>query len=269
MKHAKVISIGLKACLGLLLGLLILPYAAIAASADEVIAMTDAGIPPETIIDVIDATGADELLDTDTIISLMEYGVDNDVIEYLLELTDDDTKVEVSGYERWGSESEYRPNYAGGPGFNHNGDNYDSYSDGYWDNDRETTRGAQYYRPYGSGITVYEPPVWVYGRNNNYYIDPNRYYYNDYYNGYYPGRGSWNNGTYVIYNNGWNNNGWYDPYYYGHGRGHGRHNYNDYWYNGCGTGLNGHFGYDRYRDGWFSDFDGWYHNDGFGIHISF
>ena len=268
------------ASLAVLLFLLITPLPASAASADEIIEMNNAGLSAQIIIEVIDATGFDDPLDSDTFIYLLEYDVDYEVIEYLLEFAEDDDKLEVSAHERWGSEPEEHPNYAGGPGFNHERDEYRSSGTGYWngyDDYYERGQSADYY--YDNGVTVYRPPVYVYSGRNNYYNDPYGYYSNNYGSGY--------SGTYRNYYSGYNNsyNYPYDSTYGGN-----RHYYDDYWndrdwdynphyndpwrsrrHDGYGryTGMRGQIRYNRFDDRWYSDWDAFYRSNNFGIRISF
>lgn len=278
MKPARLFSVtGFHAPAAILLFLLITPLPAFAASADEVIEMTVVGLSAQIIIEVIDATGFDDPLDSDTFIYLLEYDVDYEVIEYLLEFAEDDEKLEVSAHERWGSEPEEHPNYAGGPGFNHESADYRSSGTGYWhgyDDYNEGERSADSY--YDNGVTVYRPPVYVYsGHNNYYYNDPYRYYSNNH--------GSWYNGSYIIHNNGCRNpytstyggNRYYYDDYWNDGDWDYHPRYNDpwhsNWYDGFGrySGMRGQIRYNRFDDSWYSDWDAVYHSNNFRLRISF
>jgi len=266
---------GLITSLAIAIALLIIPQSAYAASALEIVEMSDAGIPPGIIIEVIEATGFDDTLDTDTFVYLYDYGVDQEIIDYLLGYTDDDTRIEVSGYERWGTED--HPNYAGGPGFDQNNDYPRNYSgSGYWtgyDDYRDSDRNSNWYN---DGVTVYRPPVYTYNRNYG------NYYYSDPY--YYSNRGSWYNGSYRVYNHNYNNRNRGNSRYYNHrNRNYDNYwrdrewdsyhpSYNDpwhaHWYDGD-YGLRGRYRYDRYYDRWHSDWDAHYRNDGWSIRLSF
>ncbi len=228
---------------------LALPLPSMAATFDEIIAMHDAGVPSEIIIDVIEATGIEEEIDTETLVLLLDYGVDNTVIDYIIDLIgDEDIEVEVSGYQNL---SAGHPNRAGGEGFYHGGDTYNplnDYSsvryreDYYYDNTPQ--RGTSSHLP--GGVIVYEPPV---------YVQRNGSRYNNWYNAprYYPGsHGSWNNGSYY--------NG-----YHGYDGCNSRHNYNDrYWNDGEWDNWNGYnYHNDRswhdnrdWRDDYY--YDDWY-----------
>jgi hypothetical protein len=161
---------------------IVLSPAVSAATVDEIVAMHDAGIPSDTIIKVIDATGLDRALDIDTIIYLKNKGLDQDVLDYLAGfLASDETTEPIY------SEDSSQSNYMGG-GFH---DRYEAYSqNGYQDYNQYPSNSSGYYGPPGS-ISIYEPPVYFVGRYpyygawqapHLYGYDPNaiNYYYGNY-----------------------------------------------------------------------------------------
>jgi hypothetical protein len=238
------------------------PETAVAATVNEITAMHDAGIPPEVMIEVLDATGIDEEVDEDTIVYLWDCGVDQDVIEFIIQnflpdKSNPETEAPLSGDENL----EDRPNFAGGLGFNHDGNPYQ-----YWDGPSYTNDNywPQYITPY-NGVTVYQPPVYIIpGYPYCTYQAPR---YNRYHRGY------WDNGRYVIYENYYDtvydpNAPSYNPYYGGRG----------YWGNNYRcvdqgwewrANFDGNFFYDGH-DSWFDgSFDGYYRDDGVRIRFDF
>jgi len=230
-----------------------------AATPDEIVAMTQAGIPSDVIIDVIDATGFEGELDADTLTLLIDSGVDESVVNYLLSKLEDggDIEAEVSGQEAWGADITDHPNWVGGEGF-HGRSRERGRQDDYWE-------GRSYYEDHygpGYGIVVYEPPVYILDNHPYYhaYRAPRYYRYN---------RGYWHDGMYVIYDN-----SLHVPYTY---TGPGSGGY--YWDGGYGYGhdnwpYDGWFGHGYggwYNNGWGrgfdSSFDAWYRDDDFGLHI--
>jgi len=218
-----------------------------AATIDEIISMQEAGISPEIIVEVIDATGLEEPMDEDAWSALLEAEIDPLILEYLiaeyLANTDDD---------EWAWENdESSSNRMGGEGFHHEPTGYspiytreyENYYGGSYDNDYYY--GGRY--DHNRGIVVYEPPVYV-----------------------------WHN--YPTYNYGWSGPGFYrhDRHYRGYGGhsyyGSGRgfpYYYHDHHYYDDGWGGYGRFHYDSWRDRWDDDFGLWYRDDDFRFRISF
>ncbi len=230
-----------------------------AATLDEIISMHDAGVPPQLIIEVIEATGLDEPLDVDSLVYLAESGVDSAVLDFLI----DAFPVE-SGWEEIDdardstSDSGNHPNWAGGQGFHHGrgGTGYNplrdqNYDSGYWE-------GPGYRNDYYDSnyrVTIYEPPV--YSRYNRPYYRAYRVprvyrYYPDYSPGHY---------TY--------------PSPYWDGPRHHRYRADSYWYPGWGyyQGRGGDFGlgwrYDGRRHHWDSSLNVWWRSNDFNIRIGF
>ncbi len=243
-----------------------------AATIAEIVAMSEAGVPPDVIIDVIDATGMEDPLDADSISWLLDSNVDNAVLEYVLvnyyiedDIDIDDVMLESS------SERDYTDNWAGG-GF-HGSTGYNPLNDqggrtGYWDGPGgSSVYHDDHYTNYG-GIYIYEPPVYVLD-NDPYYRAwrvPRNYYYN---------RGYWDGTGYITYDN-----DYHEPYYYNNNRGYDPY-WNDWYENG--RMYDGRW---RYHDGWSGGFfgnwhnngrrhrynfggDAWYHSDGLNLRISF
>jgi hypothetical protein len=226
-----------------------------AATFDEIVSMTESGLSPEVIIEVIEATGLDKPIDVDTWLSLEEQGVDKAVLEYLATLLPTDTSDEASGGE-YATGGEYDSNRIGGEGFHHNQyPNYppqNSNNSDYWDGPHY----RDYYPPLGS-IGVYVPPVYV---PYNY---PNYPYYNAYppANPYYYNRGYWDNGWYVLYDE--NNYIPYNPYYDGYGS-YGWNN--SYWTGNAGDWYR-RWRHDHDRDNFGGSIR--YEGDNFGISLHF
>jgi hypothetical protein len=234
--------------------LIMVPSPARAATIDEILAMNDAGLSAEVIIDVIDATGLDEPIDVDTLILLQKKGVDEQVIEYLAGMLPDDNQGGSENYEDQGAEESNR---IGGEGFHssnrNDGANERNYGNDYW---QPSDSYYGYYPPLGS-ISIYEPPV--------YFIDNEPYYHGWRAPRVYPHhRGYWNDGGYGIYNNWgypygyWQPDGYYPPYG------------GDYWgsYN-HGWGWNGGWYWDGRDFRKHSSLDAWYGDDDFSFRISF
>ena len=237
-----------------LFGLLMFAAAtpALAATFDEIIAMQDAGIAPETIIEVIEATGLDEPLDVDALIYLAENDVDTMILDFLIDALPTDAAwvdLEEDSYARYEDISDH-PNWAGGGGFHRGGTGYNPLrnrddSNRYW----EGSDGYyNYYPNYGDDyrVRVYEPPVYilddnpyrayrvprVYNYNTNRYRNPYTYTSPNYY--VHPG-----NRNYRYYDNGWGGNLW---------------------------GGRGHHGY---RNRWESSINFWWHDDDLSLRFSF
>ena len=217
-----------------------------AATIDEIMAMQDAGVPNDVIIDVIDSTGLDDPLDADTIVWLVENDLDPEILGYLLENyyveSDEETGKDDYGYDP--DDNDPYSNMRSGEGF-HGGAGYnplrDNDRDEYYrdnnyrdDNYRNDNyyRNYYYYQDYGYPVVyVYEPPVYLL------YNHPYRAYRTPrYYNG--------NTGTWI--------NGYYPDYYHSYHR----HNHDHYWDNWYENR-----GWRGYSDGWFGDLYGdWYRN---------
>jgi hypothetical protein len=220
-----------------------------AATIDEIISMQEAGISPEIIIEVIDATGLEDPMDEDAWSALLEADIDPLILEYLvaeyLANSDDD---EWS----WEDDESGSDNRMGGEGFHHEPTGYSPiytreyqgyYGDSYYN---DYYYGGRY--DYNSGIVVYEPPVWVWHDYPTWYSGwngPGFYRHDRHHNRGYGGHSYYGSG-------------WGFPYYYNN-----RHYYDDGW------GGYGRFRYDGWRNRWDNDFGLWYRNDDFGFRIRF
>jgi len=203
-----------------------------AATYNEIISMNDAGVPPDIIIEVIEATGVESEFNYDAMEYLVRAGVHEDVINYLMTgdyvYEDSENQESDSGFD-----VSDHPNWAGGEGFHH--------STGFTPRNDGNYRPEPYYRDdyfgRGPGITVYTPPVYMYNDHYNRMTYAPRYYR---YDPYYP-----------------------TPYTYTSPR-----NYHDgYYYTipGYGYGYRYHDGY-RYRDGWYGSFSGYWDYDNHNHH---
>ncbi|MCX6645543.1 MAG: hypothetical protein NTY09_04175, partial [bacterium] len=243
-----------------------------AATIDEILIMSDAGIPTDVIIEVVEATGLDDDLDEDAILKLVDADLDPTLLQYLLSFLPDSENsnlVDDSNNPVDNSLSN-NPNWAGGPGFSHGGTGYNPLNDRsdpnvYWEGPAYSDTYYRdnynnYYYPRNLGVVVYEPPVYqLY--SHPYVAIPLQRYYN-YSTGY------WYNGQYVIYDGNRTHN--YDnPWYYDQ--------YQNYYYgnNGCGYpyGWGGSFGGSWHnqngRNWWDSWGDAEYHGERVNLRISF
>ncbi len=250
-------------CIAIALLMVLIPVSpAFAATSDEIISMHEAGVPSEIIIEVIEVTGFDDPLDTETIYYLVDYGVDQGIIDYLLSRIDDDSDFfeEDSFRQAWGDDISNHPNWGGGDGFHHGTSGYNPLNERNRQGDYregQRYRDNDYYRSNrdGGGIYIYAPPVYIlddgywYGgyRTPRYYDNRNRnvrysdpYYYDDYSR---------------YYDRYWRDRDWCDY----------RYRYRDGW--------SGSYFWDGYYDGrrhyWGSSFDAYYRDDDFRIRISF
>lgn len=214
-----------------------------AATIDEIVSMQEAGISPEIIIEVIDATGLDDPMDEDAWSVLLENDIDPLILEYLVAeylATSEDSDDWLSDDESGGD------NRMGGEGFHHEPTGYSPlYQHEYYNNYYDGSRygdcyGGRY--DYNRGIIVYEPPVYI---------------WHD-----YP---SWSSG-------------WHGPGFYRHDRvyrdyggcgwGSPYHHYHHRYYDD-GWGWGGRFRYDDRRDRWDNDFGVWFRDDDFSFRIRF
>jgi hypothetical protein len=242
-----------------------------AATLDEIVAMQDAGISAEVIIEVIQSTGLDDPLDIDALIYLAQNGVDDAVLDFLAQALPVEASWEEIEAGMTDSESDLsdHPNWAGGEGFHHGGTSYnplrDRKPDVYWE-------GSQYGGyPYGYfpdyRVRVYEPPVYILDDNPyRAYRVPRYYRYN---------RPYWSDNGYVIYDS---NNfvpysftsptyvgyPWSYGYYGDHHGWPGWHNY----YDGGWGGFRGDLSWGRHR-GWDSSFNIWWHDDDISLRFRF
>ena len=233
--------------LGILLAglLLLVPSPARAATIDEILAMNDAGLSPEVIIDVIDATGLEEPLDIDTLIMLQKKGVNEQVIEYLAGMLPDESQDQSGDSENRDSE---QSNRLGGEGFHHsnryeNAQGQDSYYD-YWEPSGDWNG---YYPPLGS-ISIYEPPV--------YFIENKPYYHGWRAPRVYPRRHDYRGYPYGY----WYPDGYVVPFD------------NDYWWSWShdrGRGWNGGWYWDGRDFRRYGSLDAWYSDNDFSFRISF
>jgi hypothetical protein len=238
----------------LLFAWILIPIATHAATIDEIVAMSDAGLTPEVIIDVIDATGLEEPMDVDTWIGLQKQGVHEDVLSYLIQFLPEgsETGSDTSGSEGDPGDS----NRLGGEGFHHGGS--DNYSNDYGNSGNDYWEGPSYrndyYPPLGS-IGVWVPPVYVMGRHPyRAYPAPRYYDYN---------RGYWDNGRYVIYDRNYNYPYYDMPYDYWQYGGYG---HDQYWYDNPDDWY-WRWKYDRHGSGWNGSIE--YNGDDFGISLHF
>jgi hypothetical protein len=243
-----------------------------AATIDEILIMNDAGIPTDVIIEVVEATGLDGDLDEDAIVKLIDADLDPDLLQYILSFLPESDYSNMTGETDNEADDNLsnNPNWAGGPGFSHDGSGYNTSNDGsdpnvYWDGPSysDSYYGGNYdnyYYPHNLGVVVYQPPVYqLY--SHPYIALPLRRYHH-YSTGY------WYNGQYVIYDGNRIHN--YDnPWYYDQ--------YNDFYYgnNGYGYpyGWGGSFGsswhHENGRNWWDSWGDAEYHSSRVNLRISF
>jgi hypothetical protein len=254
------------AVIAALVSTLLLAVPVDAATFEEIVIMSDAGIPAEVIIEVIEATGLDDVLDDEGLSYLLDAELDPVLLEYVLSFHPDySTEYVVDNEDNEIEDTSSHPNRAGGSGFHHSSTgynplNYRSDPNVYWE-------GPQYSQPYygnyypdgyypgNLGVTVYQPPVYI--RNSYPYGGG---YYPRYYNN---NRGYWNNGRYVIYDHNYSHrhryygDNWYNPY-------------NDYyWRNGWYGSFGGSWHHGRGRSNWDSWGNAYYRNDGISLRISF
>jgi len=233
-----------------------------AATMAEIIAMSDAGVPPDVIIDVIDATGMDDNPDADNIGWLLDSGIDDAVLEFILinYYIEDDIDIDQAIRDSE-IQNDARDNWAGGS--YHEGTGYipmyQSSGNDRFSYDRNNGLG---------GIYIYEPPVYVLD-NHPYYRAwqvPRTYGYAD---GYSNGPG------YIIYGN-----EYYNPYSYSDPWG-----YDPYWtdwdedgrwydnrwhhHDGWSGSLFGDWRYNGHRNRYDIGGSAWYHSDGLRLRISF
>jgi len=219
--------------------LILLPLqAAGAATLDEIVAMSDAGLPTEVIIEVIDVTGLDDTLDVDAITWLIESELNPDVLEFLLEYYYSGEDKEY--FEDEENDPDEYSNRRSGEGF-HGSSGYNPLRDrDDGDYYQENNNYGYHYsdNTYYPNVYVYEPPVYMMNNGPYYgaYRAPRIYNYNQSYRG---------NGNYA----------WYDGNYYA------PHHYNEPYWNNY---YEDHYRYDNrrgYRDGWFGGlFGDWYYD---------
>jgi hypothetical protein len=234
-----------------------------AATVSEIVEMHNLGVPPEVIIEVIQATGLDDELDEAAWAYLVDSEVDPMVLEYLAveflldgseyPAGEDDSSREVDVSQH--------PNRMGGEGFHHQPTGYNPLYDSgpredYWSQQGYT--GGCYTLP--GGIVVYEPPVYI--------LDNRPYYRAWQVPRVYP-HGYWDNGRYMIYDT-----DRYRPYYsISPGRENrrwtGRGWHDDFWGWNRGWGGFGGLYYDGRRHRWDGALDAWFHGDDFSFRISF
>lgn len=226
----------------------------LAATTDEIIAMSDAGLPPDIIIEVIKATGLPDPLDIDTIIRLKMHNIDNKILEYLASnFAQSESESSQPDESTKNSTEEKRANFLGGEGFHSKKyapllpDLTNSYP-------MDPYRNLDYYPNPGS-IAIYEPPVYFLVKRPYYraYKAP-RYYrlpplyrsgplifvYDDFLL-YYPLPKWFDNPCDTYW---WTDDEW-------------MFNWKGKWYR-----------HHRYDD-WDSTFDAWYHDDDFSISLHF
>ncbi len=255
LRHAIRLAIPVGAAFALFIAL---ASPAEAATIDEIIEMSDAGVPPEVIIEVIEATGVDEPLDDEAWQVILDADLDPAVLEYLILEYGDIAGDESAEADE--SESGYRSNMMGGEGFHHEPTGYDPL---YGRNQgSDCSRQSEYWggiRYYDSGIYVYEPPVYVYYDRpyGGYYYAPRLYSHDRHYYG---------NGWYSNYHHGWcpswyyiPDRDWWDDYHWHDG----------YHHRDRGWGSRGWFGWDGRGNRWDNSLGLWYRDDDWGFRISF
>jgi hypothetical protein len=196
------------------------------ATLDEVIAMHEAGLSAEVIIKVLDATGMETAIDAETLVSLKEQGLDDEVLSRLADFISSGIDDSRQAESTVGPDSAYQDNRLGGEGFHSNRSystppyyqEYDQqgyYQRGNFDNSRYQT---PFNTPLGS-IWISRPPVYVFRRGGYVQVYPYGQYY-DYGPGYRDGS------PYSFYDNSYFAYGWFPTWYgdhrgHDHGRGHG------------------------------------------------
>ena len=230
-----------------------------AATYDEIIAMQDAGIAPEIIIEVIEATGLDEPLDVDALIYLAENDVDPMILDFLIDALPSDSAwvdLENNLYSYLKDISEH-PNWAGGDGFHRGGTGYNPLrdrDDDYYYRDRSDYY-YNYYQNYPGDyrIRIYEPPVYILNDNPyRAYRVPRHYNYRS-------------NRWWNPYTHNYQDNPHWDRRYYPHGWPGGIYYYDDGW----GIGYRGGWRHHGWRDRWDSSISFWWYDDDFGLRFSF
>jgi hypothetical protein len=263
------ISCGIMTLAGAAL-LLLLSSPLRACTVDEIIAMDEAGIPPEVVIEVIEATGLDDPVDIELITDLAELGVDSAVLEYLAGYLEQEAgDEEDADTDDDDEESNRHPNWGGGEGFHHGGTGYNPLRD---NEPASSRRDNRRYQPYDyrynpdRSVLVYEPPVYVL-YNRPYYRAYRAPRYYD--RGRYPHDWPW----YV-------DDRWFHPRYtYTYPRygtpWSGDYPFDDWWrdyrwrgHEGWGGDLRGGWYYDG-RHHWDGGFNIWWSNDDFSLGLHF